>query len=104
MSHQHLVVVIKMKKTIYQLEEILGIGMKVFAKFIPMTKTRLVVVIKVVLVVLEVRMLIGRILIRFENLKNQFKLELNQNQKQIQFLNLLLLKKNQKNHPFRQKE
>ena len=99
----------------------------VFAKFILMMKMRLVVDIKVVQVVLEARMLIGRILIRFENLKNQFKLELNQNQKQIQFLNLrksqvvlearppgpdeylkfmvlVCLKKNQKNHPFRQKE
>ena len=57
-------------------------------KFIPMMKTPLVGDIKVALVVSEARMLIGRILILLENLKSQFKLELNQNQKSIQFLNL----------------
>ena len=57
-------------------------------KFIPMTKTQLVVGIKVALVVSEARTLIGPILIHLENLKSRFKLELNQNQKSIQFLNL----------------
>ena len=59
-----------------------------FVKFIPTTKMPLVADIKVVLVVLEAKMLIGPILILSENLKNLFKLELNQNQKQIQFSNL----------------
>ena len=57
-------------------------------KFIPMTKTQLVVDTKVALVVSEARTLIGPILILLENLRNRFKLELNQNQKSIQFLNL----------------
>ena len=59
----------------------------VSVKFILTTKTRLVADTRVVLVVLEARMLIGPILILSENLKNLFKLELNQNQKLIQFLN-----------------